>query len=81
VVLELAAGDGMKVVERNVSLAEVYTADEVFTTGTMGELAPVVEVDGRAIADGGLGPITKRLQELHRQRTRGDGELLPRAAG
>ncbi|MDQ3916158.1 MAG: aminotransferase class IV [Actinomycetota bacterium] len=78
IVLELAVAEGLQAVERNVSLSEVYTAREVFTTGTMGELAPVVEVDGRSIGDGAVGPITQRLRELHRERMRQEGELLPR---
>lgn len=80
IVLELAAADGIPAVERNVSLSEVYTAEEVFTSGTMGELAPVLEVDGRTIGDASIGPVTRRLQELHRAHTRVEGELLPRGA-
>ena len=49
VVLSLARGDGIPAIERNLSLSELYSADEAFTTGTAGELVPVVEVDGRAI--------------------------------
>jgi branched-chain amino acid aminotransferase group I len=78
VVLELAHREGLEVVERNVSLSEVYTADEVFTTGTMGELAPVIEVDGRTIGDGTSGPVTHMLQELHLHHTGQEGEPIPR---
>ncbi|HYO61464.1 MAG TPA: aminotransferase class IV, partial [Actinomycetota bacterium] len=77
IVLELAAAAGIPAEERNVSVSEVYTAAEAFTTGTMGELAPVLEVDGRVIGDGSIGEITRRLQELHRARTRDEGEPLP----
>ncbi len=35
--------------ERNLSLSKFYTADEVFASGTMGELTPVIEIDGRII--------------------------------
>jgi branched-chain amino acid aminotransferase group I len=77
IVLELAAGAGIATVERNLSLSEVYTADEAFTSGTMGELTPVLEVDGRVIGSGGVGATTLRLQELHRARTRDEGEVLP----
>lgn len=80
IVLELAAADGLETVERNVSLSEIYTAEEVFTTGTMGELSPVLEVDGRVIGDGAEGPITRRLRELHSRRTREEGEPLPTSA-
>ncbi len=77
VVMELATGAGIPLRERNISIAEVYSADEMFTTGTMGELAPVVVVDGRAIGEGAAGPLTRRLQALYRERTAGEGEPLP----
>ena len=80
IVLEIATADGMETLVRNVSLSEIYTADEVFTTGTMGELSPVLEVDGRTIGNGTQGPVTRRLQELHRERTRDEGEPLPTSA-
>jgi branched-subunit amino acid aminotransferase/4-amino-4-deoxychorismate lyase len=67
----------MAVDECNVSLAEVYTADEVFTTGTMGELAPVEEVDGRKIGGDAPGESTRRLQDLYRRRVHERGEPLP----
>ncbi len=76
VVLDLASEDGIQVTERNVSLTEVYTADEVFTTGTMGELTPVLKVDGRTIG-GGSHPVTDRLREIYAQKTATQGEPLP----
>ncbi len=45
--IDIAREIGVEVVERNLSLVEFYNADEIFATGTMGELTPVVEVDGR----------------------------------
>lgn len=51
---------------RRVSLAEFHAAEEVFTTGTMGELTPVTMIDGRIIGSGALGPITKRLQDTYK---------------
>jgi branched-chain amino acid aminotransferase len=48
-VLEICKENSISVEERNLSLTEFYTADEVFATGTMGELTPVHEIDGRAI--------------------------------
>lgn len=76
-VIELAHEAGIPLVERNISLSEVYSADEMFTTGTMGELAPVLEVDGRVIGQGEVGPLTRRMQQLHRRRTEQEGEPLP----
>jgi branched-chain amino acid aminotransferase len=63
--------------ERNLSLTDMYTADEVFTTGTMGELTPVIEIDGRRIGAGARGPLTLRLSELHGEWVRSRGEPLP----
>ncbi|MDX1479610.1 MAG: aminotransferase class IV [Saprospiraceae bacterium] len=48
-VIELAADLGLPLVEKNLSLTELYAADEVFCTGTMGELTPIVSIDGRVI--------------------------------
>jgi branched-chain amino acid aminotransferase group I len=77
IVIELARSNALPLRERNLSLAEVYSADEIFTTGTMGELTPVLEVDGRTIGEGEVGPITRRLQLLYRATTDSEGELLP----
>jgi branched-chain amino acid aminotransferase len=52
---------------RDFSLTEVYRADELFCTGTMGELAPVTHVDGRPIGGGDAGPTTRRLAKLFDQ--------------
>jgi len=76
-VMEIAAADGLPVAEKNLSLTELYTADEVFTTGTMGELTPVLEADGRLIGSGRRGPLTERLQILHREYAWKGGEPLP----
>ncbi len=81
-VIALAREAAIPMVERNVSLAEVYSADEMFTTGTMGELTPVLEVDGRPIggapgATAGGGPVTRRIQELYDQHTAREGTPLP----
>ncbi len=62
-VLELAAKLGIPAMEKNLSLVDFYNADEVFATGTMGELTPVVEIDGRAIENKSRLEIRKHLQE------------------
>ena len=54
---------------RDLSLTELYRADEAFCSGTMGELAGVTRVDGRRIGDGEVGPMTQRLSALYGQRT------------
>lgn len=73
IVLRLCRDNGLPCAERDFSLTHVYAADEMFCTGTMGELTPVVEVDGRAISGAGGGPITRRLTELFREVTRREG--------
>ncbi|MCB1076918.1 MAG: aminotransferase class IV [Verrucomicrobiae bacterium] len=77
VVIELCRRHDIPVAERNLSLTEVYTADECFTTGTMGELSPVIEVDGRIIGGGAIGPVTSRLQDIFAAKTSLEGEPLP----
>ncbi len=76
-IIQLAHANAIALQERNLSLSEIYSADEMFTTGTMGELSPVLEVDGRTIGDGTAGPLTKRLQMLFQERTASEGEPLP----
>ena len=58
---------------RDVSLTELYRADEVFCSGTMGELAGVTWVDGRTIGDGAVGPMTERVSALYVERTAAGG--------
>ena len=77
VVLDLAKEHGVESRERNISLSELYTADEAFATGTMGELTPILEVDGRTVGDGKRGPLTRRLQTLHRQKAESESVPLP----
>lgn len=64
-VLELCAASAIPYRVEDLSLTQVYTADEVFVTGTMGELAAVTTVDGRRIGDGEPGPMTARLRRLY----------------
>lgn len=77
VVIDLARDLGIEVTERNLSLTEVYTADESFTTGTMGELSPILEVDGRTIGNGKPGPVTNHLREQYAKHTAEQGEPIP----
>jgi branched-chain amino acid aminotransferase len=75
-VLRLAASAGLGCREGDYTLPQLYNAAEVFVTGTMGGLAPVVSVDGRAIGDGGTGPVTKQLTELYADLTAGTGTTV-----
>ena len=63
-VLDLALDAGLPCDVADFSLSQFHTADEVFVTGTMGGLAPVIEIDGRAIGDGKPGPVTKQITGL-----------------
>jgi len=75
-VLEICTSAGIAQEDRDLSLTEVYRAHEMFCTGTMGELAPVVKVDGRTIGAGAAGPITRRLTELFHRRTEAEGDCV-----
>ncbi|MEV0717672.1 aminotransferase class IV [Asanoa sp. NPDC050611] len=72
-VLELAPDAGVPVTVRDVSLVEMYTADEVFCTGTMGELAAVTTIDGRSIGTGEVGPVTAKLSAIYQEHARTHG--------
>jgi len=65
-VIMLAKEVGIPCEIRRISLAEFHAADEVFTTGTMGELTPVTMIDGRVIGTGSRGPVTAALQGAYK---------------
>jgi branched-chain amino acid aminotransferase len=75
-VLELAASAGIDCETGDYTLPKLYTAAEVFVTGTMGGLVPVVRVDGRTIGDGTPGPVTRRLIALFADLTAATGTPL-----
>lgn len=64
-VIKLAGFLGIPVSEETFTRGQLYTADEVFFTGTAAEVTPVREIDNRAIGEGTRGPITERLQSLY----------------
>src|SRR5215472_13128711 len=72
-VLELAAAAGIEVSVGDYSLTQLYAADEVFVTGTMGGIAPVIRIDGRQVGDGSPGPVTLRLTKLLAELTASTG--------
>lgn len=75
-ILELCQAHRIDCRETDITLAEAFRAGEVFCTGTMGEIAPVVEIDGRRIGDSGCGPMTARLSELFGELTSTEGERI-----
>src|SRR5688500_3820501 len=76
VILEICREQKIPHEVRDLSLTEFYRADEVFCTGTMGELVPVKQIDGRPIGGTVPGPITVRLSALFRELTGREGEPL-----
>ncbi|MCB9496287.1 MAG: branched-chain-amino-acid transaminase [Fibrobacteria bacterium] len=76
-VIELARRKGIVVAEERMSRFDIYTADEMFLTGTGAELIPVVKVDGRVIGEGVAGPVFKGLLEDFKALTKVDGAPIP----
>ena len=72
-VLEICEAIGIPRAETDLTLEDVYRADEMFCTGTMGELAGVVKVDDHVIGTGEIGPMTQRLSEAFTKRTAAEG--------
>ena len=72
-VIEICAAEKIRCIETDLSPFDVYGADEIFCTGTMGELAGVIKIDNRLIGDGKVGPTTKRLSDLYARRTATEG--------
>ena len=75
-VLEICGANRIGSKEADLRLDDVFLADEMFCTGTMGELASVITVDKRPIGDGAVGPMTERLSQLYGERTANEGELV-----
>ena len=75
-VLDLCAANDIDHAVRDLSATEAYRADEMFCTGTMGELAGITTLDGRTIGDGTVGPMTQRLSALYREETATSGYAL-----
>ena len=74
-IIEICKNNNIPIVEQDISVTELYNADEVFTTGTMGELARVNEIDNRKIEN--KGGVLMQLQSLFRKLTEVEGEKLP----
>jgi len=64
-VLRLASSCGIACAEGDYTLTQLYNSSEVFVTGTMGGLAPVLAVDGRTVGEGAAGPVTRQLTGLY----------------
>ena len=73
-IIELCKENKIPIFEKNISVTEFYNADQVFTTGTMGELAQVVEIDKRKINNNGM--LLKKLKSLFKTLTETSGEKI-----
>jgi len=72
-IMELAKNElGMRSTERYVKKEELFSADELFFCGTGAQVSPIAEVDGKKIGRGGVGPLTKKIQDTYFKAARGD---------
>ncbi|MCD6089051.1 branched-chain-amino-acid transaminase [Candidatus Bathyarchaeota archaeon] len=67
VVKEIAQDLGYQVIEKGITVVELYGADEAFVTGTAAEIMPIREVNKRRIGEGRMGPITRKILERFRE--------------
>ena len=75
-VMEIAAEQGYEVREARMSRYDLYTADEVFLTGTAAEVIGIIGIDKRQIGEGKPGPVTRELARIFRKRARIEGTLI-----
>jgi branched-chain amino acid aminotransferase len=75
-VLRLAADGGIRCLVGDFSLPQLYAAEEAFVTGTMGELTPVLTVDGRRIGTGEPGELTRKLSAAYAALTATSGTVV-----
>lgn len=75
-ILEPCERNGIPCRVADISPEQISASDEMLCTGTMGEVVPVVRVDGRRIGGGDGGPLTLRLSELFADLTRREGEVV-----
>jgi len=71
--LAIAGKMGIPVREENIGYFDLYTADEVFVTGTAAEVAPIANIDGRVIGNGRPGPVTVQIMNAFRAKTQEEG--------
>ena len=72
-VLEIAGSLGIAVKEQNMGYFDIYSADEVFVTGTAAEVGPITTIDGRKIGTGKPGPITRQFMAGFKAMTEKEG--------
>tara|TARA_Y100001968_G_scaffold326639_1_gene370137 strand:+ start:30 stop:926 length:897 start_codon:yes stop_codon:yes gene_type:complete len=74
-VIDICLSNNIHIVEKDISVTEMYNADEVFSTGTMGELSRIKEIDKRKIEN--TGNLLSNLQDLFKKLTETEGEKIP----
>jgi len=67
VVKEIAQSIGYQVIEKGITVVDLYEADEAFVTGTAAEIMPIREVNKRQIGEGRMGPVTRKILEKFRE--------------
>jgi D-alanine transaminase len=79
VTLELARQDGIDTLEASFRIEQLRAADEIFVTGTLSGIVPIVTLDGATVGSGRVGSVTRRLMELYELRTGGANALAQAA--
>ena len=77
-VIALACNHDIPIAEKRISISEMYSADEAFVTGSMGEITPVLAIDGRKIGSEKPGDITLRIMNSYRDLASENGVTIPR---
>ena len=77
VIKEIAQKLGYQVIEKGITVAELYNADEAFLTGTAAEVMPIREVNKRQIGEGKMGPVTRQILEKFMEYTRDPNNGIP----
>ena len=74
--LRLLPMNGVEARERDITVQDLWTADEAFICGTGAEIRPVTTVDGRPVGDDAAGPVTRKAVELYETHIRENGEEI-----
>ncbi|OKY78261.1 MAG: Branched-chain amino acid aminotransferase/4-amino-4-deoxychorismate lyase IlvE [Candidatus Methanohalarchaeum thermophilum] len=75
-VFEIAEDLNIDIETTNLGLFDLYTADEVFVSGTAAEIAPITQIDGRTIGNGDPGQMTKKLMDKFKELTGEKGKPI-----
>lgn len=73
-IIKIAKDENISIKEKEITIGEVFVADEAFFTGTAGEVTPITSINGRIIGEGKIGKTTKKLQEIYFDAVNGKNE-------